>query len=154
MRLVPTHLLLLGPLSPGALVGVSGHGYLASPRSRNIAAFQDGVDNVDNDAFKTRSTPRRDWCSHCVNRGGVCGMGEERNWSYDYNRQISVLVSRWRAPISSLDVPRGGRINSFARPHSDRARRSVDLPSLRSRATRCRSRCRRPTSKDRRLPSR
>mmetsp|Transcript_13691 Transcript_13691/g.31231 ORF Transcript_13691/g.31231 Transcript_13691/m.31231 type:complete len:211 (+) Transcript_13691:78-710(+) len=99
---------------------VDGHGYLATPRGRNIAAFQDGVDNVDNDAFKTPSTPRRDWCSHCVNRGGVCGAGWERNVT---GRMITI------ARLASSEI----RCRFRSKRCTTRAKRS--LSSITSRLT-------------------
>jgi len=48
--------------------GVDGHGYLKTPRARNIIAYQDGLDwGDDNDKYP------KDYCPHCLNRGGTLG---------------------------------------------------------------------------------
>jgi hypothetical protein len=54
------------------LAGVSGHGFLRSPRSRNLVAYEDRIYN-DQTAFD----PLPEDCPHCLNRGGTlarCGI--------------------------------------------------------------------------------
>jgi hypothetical protein len=59
------------------LTSVHGHGLLASPRSRNWVAQQDGLDW----GVKT-GVPSREYCQHCLNRNdGVCGSSP--SFSYD-----------------------------------------------------------------------
>eukprot|EP00565_Helicotheca_tamesis_P009066 CAMPEP_0185725884 /NCGR_PEP_ID=MMETSP1171-20130828/2013_1 /TAXON_ID=374046 /ORGANISM="Helicotheca tamensis, Strain CCMP826" /LENGTH=807 /DNA_ID=CAMNT_0028394107 /DNA_START=1 /DNA_END=2420 /DNA_ORIENTATION=+ len=50
----------------------SGHGYVNSPRSRNIVAFLDGEDWTPN---PQPNTPKRDHDPMSLNRGGICGVG-------------------------------------------------------------------------------
>lgn len=61
-----------------AVVGVHGHGYLKTPRSRNFVASQDGKSFGG-----TASTPLTEYCPHCLNRGGplaACGLVDNRNY--------------------------------------------------------------------------
>ena len=69
-------------LSLALLVGfvsnkeVNAHGHVTSPRSRNWVAAQDGKWSGG-----TATDPKIETCSHCLNRGGICG----RNNDNDYN---------------------------------------------------------------------
>jgi hypothetical protein len=56
---------------------VDGHGFVASPRSRNWVAQQDGLD------WGTKTgVPPREYCPHCLNRNdGVCGTSP--SFGYD-----------------------------------------------------------------------
>jgi len=87
-----------------------GHGYLLTPRARNIAAHQDGVwsgGGVDD-------TPKED-CPHCLNRGGTlaqCGLKSARNYDAPLNVFGDVLpfdafgdaVTYQRGQVIEVDV--------------------------------------------------
>jgi hypothetical protein len=65
------------------LGGVSGHGYLASPRSRNLRAYEETVwwPQTEND-------PEPESCPHCLNLGGSlarCGLVNGRNYDAPRN---------------------------------------------------------------------
>ena len=65
------------------LVTVHGHGYLKTPRSRNFVASQDGASFGG-----TASTPLKEYCPHCLNRGGplaACGLVDSRNYDQPPN---------------------------------------------------------------------
>ena len=83
------HLFLITTLVCSLSHLISGHGYLKSPRSRNWRAYVDGLDPGVPGA--TIDTPRKDWCSHCVNRNGICGAADSSNLGFDYNQPISIL---------------------------------------------------------------
>lgn len=69
-------LLLIASTCPG----VHSHGYLASPRSRNFIANQEGSGWNGGDTKYPRET-----CPHCLNRGGTAGQcGITGGTSYDY----------------------------------------------------------------------
>mmetsp|Transcript_40066 Transcript_40066/g.58565 ORF Transcript_40066/g.58565 Transcript_40066/m.58565 type:complete len:113 (+) Transcript_40066:663-1001(+) len=62
---------------------VSGHGYLFSPRSRNLVAFQDGQWWP-----LTADLPKKENCPHCLNVGGTkarCGITSNRNYDSPQN---------------------------------------------------------------------
>uniref|UniRef100_A0A7S4RCF2 Chitin-binding type-4 domain-containing protein n=2 Tax=Ditylum brightwellii TaxID=49249 RepID=A0A7S4RCF2_9STRA len=72
---------------------VWGHGYLASPRSRNFVAYEDGKWwPLSNDL------PAIEDCPHCLNRGGTiarCGMTSGRNYDAPkngYGGQLQVMI--------------------------------------------------------------
>uniref|UniRef100_A0A7S2EXU5 Chitin-binding type-4 domain-containing protein n=1 Tax=Trieres chinensis TaxID=1514140 RepID=A0A7S2EXU5_TRICV len=77
---------LLGILLSGAshfLTPVSGHGFLKSPRSRNLHAYIEGKYSGGGD-----DTPRKDTCPHCLNRGGTlarCGLFQGHNYDEPEN---------------------------------------------------------------------
>ncbi|KAL7533809.1 hypothetical protein ACHAXR_005453 [Thalassiosira sp. AJA248-18] len=61
----------------------AGHGYLASPRSRNLFAFEE-ISWVT----QTSDDPERETCPQCLNRGGSlarCGISEKRNYDAPRN---------------------------------------------------------------------
>jgi len=61
----------------------SAHGFLASPRSRNLVAYEDRVYYP-----QTENDPLPEDCPNCLNRGGVmarCGMVEQRNYDLPLN---------------------------------------------------------------------
>jgi hypothetical protein len=60
---------------------VHGHGYIASPRSRNWVAAEDGLDWAGDWGTKTEAPPR-EHCPYCLNNNdGVCGTSNRQ--SYD-----------------------------------------------------------------------
>jgi hypothetical protein len=63
---------------------VDAHGYMKSPRSRNFVAYQDGVEWGG-----TASDPAKEYCPHCLNRGGgslcACGVVDGRNYDQPKN---------------------------------------------------------------------
>jgi len=61
--------------------GISGHGYMKSPRSRNYVAARDGVWWGGDD-----TTPKKESCPQCLNRGGStsrCGIDVTESHNYD-----------------------------------------------------------------------
>ena len=61
---------------------VDAHGYVKSPRSRNFAAFEDGLWSGG-----TQTTPEKETCPHCLNResGGGCGVSGGKDYNYPLN---------------------------------------------------------------------
>ena len=58
----------------GLVVKVEGHGYIKTPRSRNLVAYEDRVWYP-----QTANDPEPEDCPHCLNRGGSrarCGLTE------------------------------------------------------------------------------
>jgi len=61
---------------------IEGHGYVASPRSRNWVAYEDGIEG------EQAGVPRREYCSHCLNRNsGACGTSP----TYNYDEWIDSM---------------------------------------------------------------
>lgn len=78
---LPVLLLLLGGQKINRLV--SGHGYLSSPRSRNLLAYEETVwwPLTEND-------PAPETCPQCLNKGGTagaCGIAGDRNYDTPKN---------------------------------------------------------------------
>merc|ERR1719343_126753 len=69
-------LALLGILA----TGVDAHGYVRSPRSRNWVARADGKSWGG-----TADDPKIDYGPHSLNRGGICGINTEFNYSTPLN---------------------------------------------------------------------
>jgi len=63
-------LVIISCILSGLIDQARSHGHLASPRSRNFVAYQDG--GYSNDP---NNTPKGDSCPHCLNSGGLCGSG-------------------------------------------------------------------------------
>ena len=84
LRLAAVALLLLVSDLPLA----AGHGFLSSPRSRNLVAYEDRKYHGE-----TESDPFPEDCPTCLNRGGTlarCGVlrpgsGDERNYDFPSN---------------------------------------------------------------------
>jgi len=89
---------LLGALLSGAehfLIPVSGHGYLKTPRSRNLYAFEEGEYRRGGD-----DTPRKDTCPHCLNRGGTlarCGLFQGKNYDEPENSEGDLMPTNIQA---------------------------------------------------------
>lgn len=70
------------------IVCISGHGFLSTPRSRNLVAYEDRKYYQE-----TETTPFPEDCPSCINRGGVlarCGVlrpgqGDARNYDFPKN---------------------------------------------------------------------
>ena len=79
-------LLLFLAASSMTIRPASGHGYVNSPRSRNIVAHLDGVDYTSN---PTPSTPMKDYDPMSINRGGLCGVNPFTPFNSTHNINYS-----------------------------------------------------------------
>jgi hypothetical protein len=73
----------------GLLHQASGHGYLSSPRSRNLLAFEETVWWP-----QTANDPEPETCPHCLNRGGTlarCGVFEDHWGVRNYDAPKNAL---------------------------------------------------------------
>ena len=84
---------------------VDGHGYLSSPRSRNIVAYQDGKSwTTDPDI------PKKEDCPHCLSRNeGACGMTGSRDYKSPQNAlgdpmQLNIQRTYAEGDIIELEV--------------------------------------------------
>lgn len=78
-----TLVLLICPYAHHLVHLVDGHGYLSSPRSRNLLAYEETVwwPLTEND-------PAPETCPQCLNRGGTvaaCGLVGDRNYDTPKN---------------------------------------------------------------------
>lgn len=95
-----TALLLILTVSP-----VDGHGYLSSPRSRNIVAYQDGKSWTNH-----ADIPSKEDCPHCLNRNkGACGMTGNRDYKSPQNAlgdpmQLNIQGTYAEGDIIELEV--------------------------------------------------
>jgi len=71
---------------------VSAHGYLKTPRSRNLVAYQD-----KNYEMPDMNDPKPEDCPHCLNRGGnlaqcgiLSGTHEGRPWERNYDKPLNI----------------------------------------------------------------
>ena len=65
------------------IVCISGHGFLSTPRSRNLVAYEDRKYYQE-----TETDPLPEDCPSCINRGGVlarCGVVGARNYDFPKN---------------------------------------------------------------------
>lgn len=98
-------------MSSCLIAGVSGHGHLTSPRSRNWLAAEDGVNSA------TPGKPPKDYCPHCLNvntANGLCG-----HTSYnDYDNYLDSTGNRM--PWDSQGVYQAGEtitVSSYLDTH-------------------------------------
>jgi hypothetical protein len=79
--------------------GVEGHGHLYYPRSRNWVARQDGLTRMDPNDPARKTTPKVEYCPHCLNRyappghplrpeGGYCGVTQDG--TREYTKQLNI----------------------------------------------------------------
>ena len=77
MMLLPLLLLFLFPDA------AYGHGYMMSPRARNYVAYVDGPSWISPNDPLASTLPKKDYCPHCLNRGGSCGSEGEGQINYN-----------------------------------------------------------------------
>jgi hypothetical protein len=103
----PTVIIMMTPLTGpllllGAIMSVEGHGYLKSPRARQVVAAEDGVSANDTNADVL---PPIDFCPHCSLVGGptygVCGRTgvNTRDYTFDW-KTASGLPMPWSSEIT------------------------------------------------------
>ena len=79
--------------------GVEGHGHLYYPRSRNWVARQDGLSWMAPNDPARKTTPKVEYCPHCLNRyapsghylrpeGGYCGVTQDG--TREYTKQLNI----------------------------------------------------------------
>lgn len=89
-RLLSTCCMAITLISLISIKSTNGHGFLSTPRSRNLVAYEDRLYHDE-----TETTPEAEDCPTCINRGGSlarCGVlnpvdakGNERNYDFPKN---------------------------------------------------------------------
>lgn len=77
----------------------NGHGYLKSPRARNLVAFEETVwwPQTDKD-------PQPETCPHCLNRGGSlarCGLTDDNGGIRNYDTPRNALLGQMPTKIQA-----------------------------------------------------
>ena len=72
-----------------------GHGYLASPRARNVYAFEET--NWDS---PTAKDPQAEDCPQCLAGGGLCGTVGDHNYNEPRNALGGLMETHIQATYS------------------------------------------------------
>lgn len=100
--------------------GAAGHGHLYYPRSRNWVARQDGRSWMDGNDPARETTPRVEYCPHCLNRyaplghplrpeGGYCGVTQDG--TREYTKQLNYNGEPMTEPPLQATLMAGTKVN-------------------------------------------